>query len=143
MDRNAINSVCYATLRFDQPWTLENYYRVDGYKAWKKILDDKILPREVTEEIKGSGLRGRGGAGFPTGLKWSFMNPDAPNPKYVSVIPMKVNRAPARTGISCASIPTPWLKALLSPAMPWVHQWLIIISAASSCMNRTNALRMP
>ena len=37
----------------------------------------------MTEEIKGSGLRGRGGAGFPTGLKWSFMNPDAPNPKYV------------------------------------------------------------
>ena len=83
MNREAINSVCYATLRYEQPWTLENYHRVEGYQAWKKILDEKIPPREVTGQIKGSGLRGRGGAGFPTGLKWSFMNPDAPNPKYV------------------------------------------------------------
>ena len=83
MNGNGINSVCYATLGFEQPWTLENYYRVDGYEAWKKILRKKTPPRDVTEEIKGSGLRGRGGAGFPTGLKWSFMNPDAPNPKYV------------------------------------------------------------
>ena len=83
MNREAINSVCYATLRYEQPWTLENYYRVEGYQAWKKILDEKIPPRDVTEQIKGSGLRGRGGAGFPTGLKWSFMNPEAPNPKYV------------------------------------------------------------
>ena len=78
-----VNSVCFATLKYEQPWTLENYYRVDGYQAWKKILNEKIPPRDVTEEIKGSGLRGRGGAGFPAGLKWSFMNPDAPNPKYV------------------------------------------------------------
>ena len=83
MNREAINSVCYATLRYEQPWTLENYHRVEGYQAWKKILDEKIPPRDVTGQIKGSGLRGRGGAGFPTGLKWSFMNPDAPNPKYV------------------------------------------------------------
>ena len=83
MNREAINSVCYATLGFEHPWTLENYYRVEGYQAWKKILDEKIPPRDVTEQIKGSGLRGRGGAGFPTGLKWSFMNPEAPNPKYV------------------------------------------------------------
>ena len=83
MDREAINSVCYATLGYEQPWTLENYHRVAGYQAWKKILDEKIPPRDVTGQIKGSGLRGRGGAGFPTGLKWSFMNPDAPNPKYV------------------------------------------------------------
>ncbi len=83
MDNNAVNSVCYATLQFEQPWTLDNYHRVDGYEAWKKILREKIPPREVTEQVKGSGLRGRGGAGFPTGLKWSFMNPDAPNPKYV------------------------------------------------------------
>ncbi len=83
MNREAINSVCYATLRYEQPWTLENYRRVEGYQAWKKILDEKIPPKDVTGQIKGSGLRGRGGAGFPTGLKWSFMNPDAPNPKYV------------------------------------------------------------
>jgi NADH-quinone oxidoreductase subunit F len=77
-----INQVCYATLQFDQPWTLENYYRVGGWEAWKKILREKISPADVLEVVKQSGLRGRGGAGFPTGLKWSFMA-SAPNPKYV------------------------------------------------------------
>ncbi len=73
-----INNVCYKTLQFDQPWTLENYKSVGGYAAWENILRDKISPDEVIEQIKASGLRGRGGAGFPTGLKWSFMprNPD-------------------------------------------------------------------
>jgi len=72
------NNVCYSTLEFDQPWTLENYKRVGGYVAWEKILREKISPDDVLEQIKASGLRGRGGAGFPTGLKWSFMprNPD-------------------------------------------------------------------
>ena len=83
MNDDKLNAVCYATLQYDEPWTLENYYRVDGYQAWKTILKEKTPPGEVTERIKGSGLRGRGGAGFPTGLKWSFMKPEAPNPKYV------------------------------------------------------------
>ncbi|HKT31579.1 MAG TPA: NADH-quinone oxidoreductase subunit NuoF [Gammaproteobacteria bacterium] len=78
-----LNEVCYATLKFDQPWTLENYLKADGYTAWKKILKEKIPPEQVVEEIKASGLRGRGGAGFPTGVKWSFM-PRAPTgPSYV------------------------------------------------------------
>ncbi len=73
-----INNVCYQTLQFDQPWTLENYKSVGGYAAWEKILRENISPDDVIEQIKASGLRGRGGAGFPTGLKWSFMprNPD-------------------------------------------------------------------
>ena len=83
MSTETINSVCYATCAFEQPWTLDNYFRVAGYQAWKKILSEQTPPRAVIEMIKGSGLRGRGGAGFPTGLKWSFMDPDAPNPKYV------------------------------------------------------------
>lgn len=73
-----LNKVCYKTLEFDQPWTLENYKRIGGYSAWKKILREKIPPNDVIEQVKASGLRGRGGAGFPTGLKWSFMprNPE-------------------------------------------------------------------
>jgi NADH-quinone oxidoreductase subunit F len=73
VDQNLLNSVCYATLRLDQPWTLESYLEVGGYEAWKKILADKTPPEAVVEEVKKSGLRGRGGAGFPAGLKWSFM----------------------------------------------------------------------
>jgi len=76
--------VCYATLQFeDQPWSYENYLKVGGYEAWRKILSEKISPEGVIEEVKASGLRGRGGAGFPTGLKWSFMPRTAPVQKYL------------------------------------------------------------
>ncbi|MBT8121449.1 MAG: NADH-quinone oxidoreductase subunit NuoF [Gammaproteobacteria bacterium] len=75
--------VCFDTLQFDEPWTLENYLKVGGYEAWKKILREKTPPEEVIEIVKASGLRGRGGAGFPTGLKWSFMPRNAPVQKYV------------------------------------------------------------
>jgi len=78
-----LNQTCYETLRFDQPWTLENYLKIGGYEAWKKILDEKIPPEKVVEEVKASGLRGRGGAGFHTGLKWSFMPRSAPVQKYI------------------------------------------------------------
>jgi NADH-quinone oxidoreductase subunit F len=75
--------VCFDTLQFDRPWTLENYLKVGGYQAWKKILAEKIPREEVIDTVKASGLRGRGGAGFPTGLKWSFMPRNAPVQKYV------------------------------------------------------------
>jgi NADH-quinone oxidoreductase subunit F len=78
-----MNEVCFATLQFDEPWTLENYYNVGGYEAWKRIINEKIPPEKVVEEVKESGLRGRGGAGFPTGLKWSFMPRNFSGPKYV------------------------------------------------------------
>jgi len=78
------NEVCYATLQFDdEQWSYENYLKVGGYQAWNKILDEKISPEDVIEIVKASGLRGRGGAGFPTGLKWSFMPRNAPVQKYI------------------------------------------------------------
>ena len=78
------NEVCFATLQFeDEPWSYENYLRTGGYEAWRKILKEKIPPEDVIEEVKSSGLRGRGGAGFPTGLKWSFMPRNAPVQKYL------------------------------------------------------------
>jgi NADH-quinone oxidoreductase subunit F len=78
------NEVCFATLQFDDtPWSYENYLKIGGYQAWRKIIEEKIPPETVIEEIKASGLRGRGGAGFPTGLKWSFMPRNAPVQKYL------------------------------------------------------------
>ena len=78
------NEVCFATLQFkDEPWSYENYLKTGGYEAWRRILKKKIQPDEVIDEIKASGLRGRGGAGFPTGLKWSFMPRTAPVQKYL------------------------------------------------------------
>jgi len=76
--------VCFATLQFEgESWSYANYLKTDGYKAWRKILKEKISPEDVIEEVKKSGLRGRGGAGFPTGLKWSFMPRTAPVQKYL------------------------------------------------------------
>ena len=78
-----LDQVCYKTLQFDKPWTLDNYLKVDGYQAWKRILKGKIPPDQVIEEVKASGLRGRGGAGFPTGVKWGFMPKSPTAPSYV------------------------------------------------------------
>jgi NADH-quinone oxidoreductase subunit F len=64
-------------------WRLKDYEARDGYAALKKLLSEKIPPDQVIAEIKKSALRGRGGAGFPTGLKWSFMPRQFPGAKYV------------------------------------------------------------
>jgi NADH-quinone oxidoreductase subunit F len=73
------------TKRFgtDQPWKLENYERLDGYAALRKALG--IAPGELIAMVKESNLRGRGGAGFPAGMKWQFIPQDNPKPKYVVV----------------------------------------------------------
>ena len=77
------NEVCYRTLGLDQPWSLETYRSVGGYEAWRKILNGQLTPDQVIEEVKKSGLRGRGGAGFPAGLKWTFMPRAAKVQKYM------------------------------------------------------------
>jgi len=63
-------------------WRLADYEKRDGYRALRRILAEGMAPEAVVAELKKSGLRGRGGAGFPTGLKWSFM-PKAPGTKYL------------------------------------------------------------
>jgi NADH-quinone oxidoreductase subunit F len=76
-------AVCFETLQFSaEPWSLENYRKLGGYQYWEKLLKDKPTPESIVDEVKASGLRGRGGAGFPTGVKWSFMPKDA-SQKYV------------------------------------------------------------
>ncbi len=77
------NEVCFRTLHKDRPWRLETYVSEGGYEALKKILTEKTPQNEIIEMVKRSGLRGRGGAGFPTGLKWSFINRAAPGDKYI------------------------------------------------------------
>ncbi|MFV9472929.1 NADH-quinone oxidoreductase subunit NuoF [Advenella sp. RU8] len=64
-------------------WRLEDYVKRGGYEALRKILTTGLSQEDVIAEIKASGLRGRGGAGFPTGLKWSFMPRSFPGQKYL------------------------------------------------------------
>lgn len=77
------NEVCFRTLHLDKPWTLATYKKAGGYEQWKKILREKTPPEKIIEAVKVSALRGRGGAGFPAGLKWSFIKRDMPGQKYV------------------------------------------------------------
>ena len=66
-----------------QPWTLDTYRRHDGYEGLRKALS--MSPDDVIALVKESGLRGRGGAGFPTGTKWSFIDRTSAKPKYLVI----------------------------------------------------------
>jgi len=79
----AEHNVVFSHLDEDRCWSLDAYRKHDGWQAWEKILRDKTPPEEIIETVKKSALRGRGGAGFPTGLKWSFMPRSAPGQKYL------------------------------------------------------------
>ena len=68
----------------DRTWRLQDYVARGGYSALKKIIAEKISQDAIIAELKTSVLRGRGGAGFPTGLKWSFMPRSFPGDKYLA-----------------------------------------------------------
>lgn len=83
-------------------WHLEDYVARGGYKQLRRILEEKIPPEQVIADVKASGLRGRGGAGFPTGLKWSFMPRQFPGRSTSSATRTKASRARSRIATSCA-----------------------------------------
>ena len=68
-----------------EPWTLASYRAAGGYDGLERALT--MTPDEVIALVKDAGLRGRGGAGFPTGMKWSFMPKSSPDgrPSYLMV----------------------------------------------------------
>ncbi len=81
----------------ETPWKLASYEAGGGYQALRKALG--MQPDDLIQMVKDSGLRGRGGAGFPTGMKWGFIPQDNPNPKY-----LVVNADEAEPG-TCKDIP--------------------------------------
>jgi len=85
-------------------WTLAAYRARGGYQALGQILQSQKPQEEVIAEVKASGLRGRGGAGFPSGLKWSFMPRSFPGDKYVVCNSDEGEPAPSKTATSCALI---------------------------------------
>ena len=78
----ACQDVCLPR-QHDSCWTLTAYRRVGGYRALEKVLRERVDAAEIIEVVKTSNLRGRGGAGFPPGIKWHFMPRAAPGQKYV------------------------------------------------------------
>jgi NADH-quinone oxidoreductase subunit F len=75
--------VVLRNLDLDRPWEIDQYRSRGGYEQLTRIFRDGVAPAQIVEEMKNSGLRGRGGAGFPTGLKWSFINRESPIDKYI------------------------------------------------------------
>lgn len=82
-DNLNLDQICFRTRHLAEPWSLESYRSVGGYEVLERILKDKTRAEDILEQIKESALRGRGGAGFPTGLKWSFMPRRLPGDKYI------------------------------------------------------------
>ena len=66
--------LCTSTFSLKNPSSIDSYISQDGYSSWVKIISNQTPKSEIIKEIKESGLKGKGGAGFSTGLKWSFIN---------------------------------------------------------------------
>ncbi len=103
----------------EQSWTIETYTKTGGYGPLKKAL--KMAPTDIVQAVKDSGLRGRGGAGFPTGMKWGFLPPDDGLPRY-----LVVNADESEPG-TCKDIPT----MLVNPHV--LIEGAIITSFAIGC----------
>ncbi len=82
LHKNHVKPLILAGLTSDN-WHLEDYVKRGGYSQLRRILSEPVAPDAIIAELKLSALRGRGGAGFPTGLKWSFMKLQFQVQKYL------------------------------------------------------------
>jgi len=85
-DKDFVESQVKITLRncgYIDPESIEEYESRSGYRALKRIAGQRISRMDVIQEVLASGLRGRGGGGFPTGLKWKFANDNKADEKYI------------------------------------------------------------
>jgi NADH-quinone oxidoreductase subunit F len=80
---DTLTPVLSANWGTDRAWTIDAYRHSGGYRALRKAIE--MGAADVVTEVKNSGLRGRGGAGFPTGVKWGFLPPLGDKPRYLVV----------------------------------------------------------
>ena len=111
----------------ERSWSMETYEQHEGYQALRKALQDD--PADLVAATKDSGLRGRGGAGFPTGMKWGFLPPPDGGPRY-----LVVNADESEPG-TCKDIP------LLMAAPQFLIEGMIITSYAIGCSHAFIYLR--
>jgi NADH-quinone oxidoreductase subunit F len=77
-----MEKILLRNIDFPDSHALTTYTSRGGYRSWQEVVQN-VKPEQLIELVKASGLRGRGGAGFPTGMKWSFVPKDSPKPKYL------------------------------------------------------------
>ncbi len=77
------NEVIFHSIHLPESWKLSSYIATGGYETLRKVVTEKVPAEEIINQVKLSALRGRGGAGFPTGLKWSFMPRHFEGDKYI------------------------------------------------------------
>lgn len=123
----ALTPILSATWGQDRSWTLDVYRANGGYAGWEKAKN--MDPADILNAVKESGLRGRGGAGFPTGLKWSFLPPDDGGPRY-----LVVNADESEPG-TCKDIP----QLMANPHM--LLEGMAICSRAIGCKHAFIYLR--
>ena len=82
MNASKLDLTCYVTRNLPAPWSMTTYRSIGGYSAWERILRERTPPSDIIDVVKAAGLRGRGGAGFPAGVKWSFM-PKGDSQRYL------------------------------------------------------------
>src|SRR5580704_17620630 len=78
-----MNLVVFEVLKHEAARKIDTYRKIGGYEGWEEMLKEKPRRGPIIDSVKGSGLRGRGGAGCPTGTKWSFMPRNSPVQKYL------------------------------------------------------------
>ena len=115
----ALTPILTAFWDHPQSWKLATYEAHDGYRAWRKALG--MAPADIITAVKDSSIRGRGGAGFPTGMKWSFMSPPDGGARY-----LVVNADESEPG-TCKDIP------LMMASPHTLVEGIIISSYAIGC----------
>jgi len=98
-----MNLVCFEPLKHERPWEIDTYAKIGGYEAWRRILAERTPREQVIEMVKASGLRGRGGAGFPTASSGRSCRATRRCRSTSSATPTRASPAPATTGTSCAT----------------------------------------
>ena len=121
------------------PESIEEYLGTGGYEAWEKALL-QMKPMDIVDEVKASGLRGRGGAGFPAGLKWSFTAPIEAEQKYVVVNADEGEPGTFKDRLIMEGDPHQLLEGIMicARAIGATKAWIYIRGEYKLCINRLN-----